>query len=52
MGRPPKPASDRQSERVVLHFTPAEKKILKAAAARAQVPLATWVRRRALQNAR
>jgi len=47
MGRPPKPAAEKQSMKVVLHLTPAEKKRLDRAAARAKVPVATLARLRA-----
>jgi len=49
-GRPPKSAATKQSAKVVLHLTPAEKKRLDAAAARAKLPVATPARLRATQS--
>ena len=48
-GRPPKPRAKKQSELVVLHLTPAEKKKLDAAAERAGLPVATFARMHAMQ---
>jgi hypothetical protein len=44
MSRPRKPRTKKQSICVVLHLTPAEKKRLDAAAARAGLPVATVAR--------
>ena len=52
MARPRKPAAQKQSVKVVLHLTPAEKRQLDAAAARAGLPVATLVRLSALEAAR
>jgi hypothetical protein len=50
-GRPPKSAATKQSAKVVLHLTPAEKKRLDAEAARAKLPVATLARLRAVGRA-
>lgn len=52
MGRPQKSAADKQSIKVVLHLTPAEKKQLDRAAARAKLPVATLARLRAARVTR
>lgn len=49
MGRPRKSRVDKQSCKVVLHLTLAEKKRLDAAARRAGLPVATAVRRYAMR---
>jgi len=49
MARPRKRRADKQSICVVLHLTPDEKKKLDAAARRADLPVATLARRRALE---
>ena len=49
MGRPCKPRAKKQSEKVVLCLTPAEKKQLDAAAARAGLPVATFARIHTMQ---
>lgn len=49
MGRPRKSASKKQSVRVVLHLTRAEKRLLDAAASRAGLPVATVARLYAMQ---
>jgi len=51
MARPRKPRVDKQSCKVVLHLTPAEKKRLEAAAARSGLPVATVARLYAMQGA-
>ena len=48
-GRPRKPRAKKQSEQVVIHLTPAEKKKLNAAADRAGLPVATFARMHAMQ---
>lgn len=48
MARPPKSKADKQSVRVVLHLTPAEKRRLDAIAAKMRLPVATAARIRAL----
>jgi hypothetical protein len=50
MGRPPKSAADKQSIKIVLHLTPAEKKKLDKAAAQAKLPVATLARLRVTQD--
>jgi hypothetical protein len=50
MGRPPKSAADKQSIKIVLHLTPAEKKKLDREAAREKLPVATLARLRATQS--
>jgi hypothetical protein len=50
MGRPRKSAALKQSVKVVLHLTPAEKRKLDAAAARMSLPVATAARIRALRD--
>ena len=52
MARPRKPTAQKQSVKVVLHLTPAEKRLLDAAAGRAGLPVATMVRIGALEAAR
>jgi hypothetical protein len=49
-GRPPKLVADKQSMKVVLHLTPAEKKRLDLEAARERVPVATLARLRATRG--
>lgn len=51
-GRPPKPDADRQSERIPLHVTHAERETLEAWARRAGQPLSALVRETALRAAR
>jgi len=51
VARPRKPAAAKQSAKVVLHLTPAEKRKLAAAAARAGLPVATTTRLLALRAA-
>ena len=48
VGRPRKSVDEKQSIRVVLHLTPAEKKRLDALAAKMDLPVATAARIRAL----
>jgi len=45
MGRPPKRAADKMSERVLVSFTPADFRRLKADAQALGLPLATVLRR-------
>ena len=51
-GRPPKADADRQSERIPLHVTAAERETLEAWAQRAGQPLSSLVRETALRAAR
>ena len=48
VGRPRKSVDEKQSIKVVLHLTPAEKKRLDALAAKMDLPVATAARIRAL----
>lgn len=50
MGRPPKSAADKQSIKVVIHLTPAEKRLLDREAAKAKVPVATLARIRTVRS--
>lgn len=50
-GRPPKPASLRKSERLVVMLTKAQRRELEKAAAKAGLELSTWIRDVALQAA-
>jgi len=43
MGRPPKPASEKQSARVMARFTPAEYARLAVDAKKAGMPIATYL---------
>lgn len=50
MARPRKPAKTKQSAKVVLHLTPAEKRRLDAAAAQLRLPVATLARLYAMRG--
>ena len=45
MGRPTKPAGDRKAVLVMLRVTPAEKKAMQQAAAKAEKKLSEWARK-------
>ncbi len=47
-GRPPKPAAERHSERVLVSFTPAERAALEAAVG--EEPVATYLRKLVLRH--
>lgn len=49
MARPRKPLAEKQSIKVVLHLTPAEKRKLDSLAAKMGMPVATAARIRALR---
>jgi len=46
MGRPPKPAKERQSRMIALRLTPAEYKELEQAAAKSKVSLSSYIRQK------
>ena len=52
MGRPPKPAAERQSKRVLVSMVPADFRCLKAQARKAGLPLATVLLRTWQQSKR